>query len=62
MTTRSVGTGEQVVSIIYRCKDGLRHTVCVPAESVQVCNKGETIVIDTSEEPIAIRRVKIEEV
>ena len=53
---------EQVVSIVYRCKDGLRHTVFVPAESVQVCDEGEAILIDTFEEPIAIRRVKIEEV
>lgn len=53
---------EQVVSIVYRCEDGLRHTVYVPAESVQVCNEGEAIVIDTYKDPIDIRRVRIEEV
>ena len=55
---------EQVVSIIYRCKDGLRHTVYVPGRvGPGLQRRRGGTVIDTYEcKPIAIRRVKIEEV
>ena len=53
---------EQAVSIVYRTKDGMKHTVAIPDELVQVCNEGEAIVIDTYKDPIDIRRVKIRKV
>ena len=50
---------EQAVQIRYRDDMGYRHTIYVAPENILLLKRGEALVVDTTVEPIDIRRIQI---